>query len=72
MYASERRRRMWKQIKDTLIQFENELLNDIYVVTVGGVSFSKCGDLYVEFIDISSKESIDFYGYKNMNENELY
>ncbi|MBE6088136.1 MAG: hypothetical protein E7206_08870 [Clostridium beijerinckii] len=72
MYAPERKRRMWKQIKDGTITVENDLLNDIYTVTVGEVCFNQCGDLYVEFTDVNTKKCIDFYEHKNMKEDELY
>lgn len=63
---------MWKQIKNGEIEVENELLDDTYVVNVGEVSFNQCGDLYVDFIDVKTKECINFYEHKNMKEDELY
>ena len=71
-YSSERKRRMWKQIKEGTLTVQNELLNDIFNVTVGEVSFNNLGNLFVEFIDINTKETIDVFEYGNMKENELY
>lgn len=36
------------------------------------IEILKCGDLYVEFIDVNTKVCIDFYENKNMREDELY
>lgn len=71
-YSSERKRRMWKQIKEGTLTVENELLNDTFNVTVGEVSFNPTGDLCVEFVDADTKEIIEVFEYRNMKEDELY
>ncbi|WP_321833446.1 hypothetical protein [Clostridium butyricum] len=71
-YSSERKRRMWKQIKEGTLAVENELLNDVFHITVGEVGFNPTGDLCVEFVDVNTKEIIEIFEYRNMKESELY
>lgn len=71
-YSSERKRRMWKAMKEGKLSVENELLNDIYHVTIGELNFNDTGDLFIEFVDVNTKETMDVFEYRNMKENEIY
>ncbi len=71
-FSTERKRRMWKAIKEGTLSVNNELLNDMYYITVGELSFNDTGDLFIEFIDINTKETIDVFEYRNMKDNEIY
>lgn len=60
-----------KKIKDGLISYDSST-SDIYTVKVDEVGFNGFGDLYVFFKEVNTKDLIDAYEYKNMDEDELF
>lgn len=60
-----------KQIRKKVIGYVGST-RDIYTVKVTEVSFNGFGNLFVNFEDINTGDSIDCYEYKNMGTDELF